>query len=225
MSYFYWKRREPLDKDTDPNHSHEPALPVDEQHALPVALHYTPNGATGASAVGDGAPLPVFVPDDAPPVTVVGRLTLIPPMLIPGITTGDALDANDAFGRAFPITVPRAGAIVNCLIHDLDDEGTATMTMHVFRSKPADAPVSDAAWTLSDNDNELYVGTVIFNNSSVPFIDGGNNFISRPDATSLPLWYVSPAGELWLHFQCAGTPTIAASNIPKVSLTIHEYET
>ena len=62
MSTFYWRRTEPPNKDADPNHLHEGAREVNEQHALPVGMYYTPHGAEEAVAVSGLQPLPTRLP-------------------------------------------------------------------------------------------------------------------------------------------------------------------
>ena len=71
MSTPYWKVHESADTDVEP-HAHPPALPVDEQHALPVSFYFVHDGTTEAVPIDEGNPLPVTL-IDTPLKTVKGR--------------------------------------------------------------------------------------------------------------------------------------------------------
>lgn len=63
MALIFWKRVEP----PDPAGSNEPALPVDERHALPTNLYFSPDGSEEPEGVSSSNPLPARIVDQ--PVT------------------------------------------------------------------------------------------------------------------------------------------------------------
>ena len=60
MSVPYWKSHETEDDSV----KHEPARPVDEQHALPVNIYFTPTGSSEAEAASSLNPVPVKIMAD-----------------------------------------------------------------------------------------------------------------------------------------------------------------
>ena len=148
-------------------------------------------------------------------VHVIGRLSLVT-YQIPEITAADAFDANDAFGLLAVVPVPKAGAIVNAVFHDPDNEGV-NKELWIFR-RPIVPTLSDAAFTFTDAENGHVIGVITF--STWKTATSGQIGLT-PD---LPLWYVAPAGNLYLQIKTIGVDNIAAGSMPSIDLTIQSYE-
>src|SRR3990167_9251130 len=69
---------------------------------------------------------------------------------IPGIATGDAFDAQDAFVTVGEFEVPVRGTIKTLIFYDYDDEGIAKTLL--LYDKNITATASDAALAPSDVD-------------------------------------------------------------------------
>lgn len=149
------------------------------------------------------------------PATVEGRLAYFGPFQVPGIAAADALDALDQMGTLITVQVPKKGAIVNCLFHDLDDEGI-TKELWIFRETPTLA-ASDAAFSLDDVSNRYVVGVLDFS----VFKDGVNNQIGK--TADLPLWYDAPDAKLYMGVKTNGADNIAAGSMPMISMVIERY--
>jgi hypothetical protein len=177
-------------------------VPTSERDPLPVAL--TGNSLSPVTQVA------------TPTIITAGRLYHVLPFEIPGIVAADAFDALDMFGAVFSLAVPKAGAIVKALFHDLDDEGLVK-NLWIFRQDPAAMPASDAAFSLTDAQNLIVSDVLQFG----LFRDGINNQIGY--TTELPCWYVAPNGFLWFAVQTPSADNIAAGSMPRLSLTIERY--
>ena len=158
------------------------------------------------------ADIPVEITN--PAVPIASRLHRIGPVVIPGITLADAFDALDQFGAAFPLTVPKAGIIRDAFFYDLSDQAI-NKTVWLFSARPTVA-ASDAAFALNDEDVLAAIGVLLFST----FRDGANGQLGI--TTNVPIYYTAPLGEIWCAVQTAGTDTIAAGNVPKLSLLIEE---
>lgn len=154
------------------------------------------------------------------PVIALGRLYRVPPFEIPGIAAADALDANDAFGSVFALAVPKAGAIVQAVFHDVDAEGI-NKELWLFLSDPTTRmAASDAAFSVNDLDNHALAGRPITFDT---WKDASAGKAGTP-SVDLPWWYVAPLGVLWCQFKTTGTDNIAAGSMPKLSLLIERYD-
>ena len=151
-----------------------------------------------------------------PLLPVRGGLYTTGKIRIPGITTGDAEDANDQFGSLIPFSVPKAGAIVNALYIDRDDEGIGK-ELWLFNGAFVTLAANDAAFALDDAGLALNVGVLTF----AVFKDAANGQIGV--TADLPLWYVAPEGLLWGAFKTLGADNIAAGSEPLIELIIEPY--
>lgn len=134
------------------------------------------------------------------------------PAEIPGITAGDAFDANDVFGTILKIKVPKSGVIYSATFWDFDYEGTQ-INLHIFKEDITQI-ASDAAWAPSDEDMQKLVTRLAF----VAFDGHTNSYTS--ELTNIGKGYNTPDGYFYIQAQCVGTPTIAAGKSPKVQLQI-----
>ena len=151
-------------------------------------------------------------------------MRFVGPIVIPGIALADAFDANDAMGTVFAVPVPKSGAIVQAIFHDLDDEGSDHV-LHIFGDRPATQPASDAVLDYTDLDNLLYRGRIRFLTATVAVQDLTSNQIGFGHTSDLPFWFA--AGEqrlLWMQAQALATDSIAAGNVPCVSFVIQVFE-
>ena len=132
---------------------------------------------------------------------------------IPGIGTGSAYAAGDAFWGKFQIGVPKRGTIITAIMVDPDDEGIAT---EVYLSQ-ADftATADNSAFTFSDT-AEAYTteGYLLFD----VWKDYGSVRVS--EASNVPKQYWAPTGRLYCQCVTRGAPNIAAGKIPRVMLRI-----
>ena len=136
------------------------------------------------------------------------------PIIIPGIATGDALDALDVVGGKFVIEVPRSGYILGARFYDLSDQGSA-IRLHLFNRDLTPA-ANDAAWSPTDYEviHELYVLT---------FQSNFEDEINSQFSTVLDLWpYSAPEGKLYcvLTTPAASTPTYTSPGEPRIQLII-----
>ena len=137
-------------------------------------------------------------------------------MEIPGIGTGVAYAAADAFGGKFPIPVPSKGIIQTAMMLDLDDEGIET-ELWLF-GEDFTATADNDPFAVSDADLpklEVVIGIVNFANVA-------NNQVGINNGLNLP--YIIPGGRFWCQCVTRGAPNIAAANIPRVSLRITDYK-
>lgn len=146
------------------------------------------------------------------PVQVINKTVRTGPTTIPGIGTGAAYAADDAFGRAFSVTVPRSGIIQAATFLDRDDEGIETDL--VLFNKPFTDTADNAAFTVSDADMENCIGTITF----ATFKNFALNQMSTAGAMGLA--YIAPERKLWIQAVTRGAPNIAAGAEPMISLVI-----
>lgn len=147
-------------------------------------------------------------------LTVVSKIARVGPLDIPGIVTGAAYTANDQMGSVLRLAVPKAGIIRDAFFYDLSDQAL-NKTLWVFRANPVLA-ADNAAFALDDVDIVNAEGVMLFST----WRDGVNGQLGI--TTNVPLYYTAPSGYLFLAVQTAGTDTIAAGNVPKLSLLIEE---
>lgn len=162
------------------------------------------------------------MPDGVPvtptgPVPVQGRIVTVGPLTVPGIGTGAAYAANDQFGSLLLIPVPKRGAIVKAVFHDLDDEGLGK-ELWLFNSPRITLAADNAAFSLADEDNLGLVDVLTF----AVFKDAVNNQLGITADT--PLWYAAPEGILWATVKTLGADNIAAGSLPALSFIIEVYD-
>lgn len=148
--------------------------------------------------------------------TIKAKVFRTPCIEIPGIGTGSAYAAGDAFGGKFAIQVPKKGCIEAAIMYDLDDEGIET-ELWLFR-EDFSATTDNSAFAVSDADLmnlEYVIGIQNFANA-------GNNQIGINSGLGLP--YEAPNGNLYCQCVTRGAPNIAAGNIPRVALAVLSYE-
>ncbi len=134
------------------------------------------------------------------------------PIEIPGIVTGDAFDANDCFGTAFTVKVPKSGIIYGANYYDLDDEAIQT-DLEIFNA-PITQVASDSAFAPTDTEILSHICEMRF----FEWDDHGSCQTSQIVNFGKP--YVCPSGLFYIQAVTRGTPTIAAGAIPKVQLFI-----
>ena len=146
---------------------------------------------------------------------VGGALFYLPPIVIPGITTADALDANDQMGSVLQIVVPKRGCITKALIFDPSDQGISA-EMWLFRQVPVLA-ASDSAFALADADLLNVIDVLTF----ATYKDAVNGQVALTADT--PCWYTAEGVSIWVAFKTLGTPTYTAGSMPQLSLLIERY--
>jgi len=182
LSTVYWKTREPADLEERELHKHEPARPVDEQHALPVGLYFTPDGTTEAVGVDEGNPMPVsmagLIAAIQEPVHYAGTAK-ITCAAAGNYLAGDVLSASatDTAGRAtyVPNLARTPGGIANfAAIRARCSEDAVLLAprFHWFSAAPAAADVEmddNAPFDLvTATGRGLHVGTFL-----------GSSFVDR----------------------------------------------
>ena len=115
MSVPYWKIHEPADDTT----THEPARPVDEQHALPVGIYVKPDDNEEAEEVTLTNPLPTRVREDVQSGNI--RALIPAPVAVSQTTTTLIVPANPA-RRSVLITQVTGAQLV--YLHIDDDVST-----------------------------------------------------------------------------------------------------
>lgn len=149
-------------------------------------------------------------------VVVANRLAPIPYKEIPGIGTGSAYTAADAFGTKFWFDVPKHGVIEAVVYLDMDDEGIET-EIWCF-NEDFDATTDNDAFAVSDIDLRKLVAVI----SIVKFANAANNQVGINNGLQLP--YTATSGKLYCQCVTRGAPNIAAANIPQITLRIIDYE-
>jgi len=134
------------------------------------------------------------------------------PVMIPGITAADALDAGDCMGIQFAVKVPRHGILQSALLLDFDDEGTQ-IDLELFKQQITQI-ANDAAWAPSDIDMLQFVTELSF----FAFDDHINGQSS--ELLNIGKAYTAPTGFLWIQAVTRSTPTIAAGASPRIQLHI-----
>ena len=130
---------------------------------------------------------------------------------VPGITAAAAHAAGDALGDKFTFDVPISGTITVAVLLDKDDEGIE-LDLVLF-TNDFTATADDSAFAISDVDLENFLTTITF----ATFKNYANNQTSA--AAALGLDYLAPKRKLWAQVVTRGASTIAAANMPMISLT------
>ena len=132
-------------------------------------------------------------------------------MPIPGIGTGAAYAAADAFGTKFAFNVPVEGTIANIIFHDFDDEGL--VKEFVLFNADFTGTADNSAFAVTDDDLRKCIGVVIVN-------DYKNYGVNQLGQGTPALTYVAPAGQLWCQVVTQGADNIAAGSIPEFFMVI-----
>lgn len=134
--------------------------------------------------------------------------------VIPGIGTGAAYVAGDAFGDVFTFVVPVTGFIHGIVFHDLSNLKIAK-TLFLY-----DAPVTATA------DNAAYApsGTALRQCVGVISIGAGDFYAANANAVAvkegLNIRYEAPQGKLWCQIRTEGADTVVAGALPSVKLKV-----
>ena len=144
----------------------------------------------------------------------LGGPYVTPPMTVPGLTTGSAYAANDAFGTLFWYDVPKRGVINAAFYYDLDNEKIAKEFV-----------LSPVMFTPTANDSAFApVGGEIKNFITIRITAGdfgtGFNANAIGQVSGLGIPYVAPEGRLWCQLITRGVDNIAAGSLPRVALAI-----
>lgn len=134
---------------------------------------------------------------------------------IPGIGTGSAYAAADAFGTAFALQgLPTRGTISTVVFLDHDDEGI-NKDLVLFQAEFT-GTADNSAFAVSDDDLRNVVGVIRIANWF--------NFGSNQVGMSTPALYYSTrpesASTMYGQFVTRGTDNIAAANIPEFFFTV-----
>ena len=139
------------------------------------------------------------------PVFVTGQIE------IPGIGTGAAYAAGDAFGNKFVFKVPKEGTIANVVFIDKDDEGLNKEL--VLFNKDFGQTGDNQAFSPGDPDLHDSIGAV----SIETWYDYALNQLGMATPA---LSYVAPEGQLYAQMLTRGADNIAAGAIPRIYLVI-----
>lgn len=144
--------------------------------------------------------------------TVVGKTFVTDVFTIPGVGAAAAYADLDAFGVAFPITVPASGVIQSAVYYDLDDEGLQ-VDLWFLSDKPT-TQTDNAALTFNDREVQTVHGRVQF----TTFADATNNQFSN--LNNIGLAYVQPNRVMWVQAQTRGALNIALGSEPRFKIVI-----
>jgi hypothetical protein len=136
----------------------------------------------------------------------------IGPYDFPGITSADALDANDQVGTILAISVPTDFRIDKAYLIDPSDQAAAAQVW-LFKANPTLA-ASDAAFALADADLSKVIGVL----TTGTYLDATNGQLA-PLAT-LPMRCVCPTGVLYAALKTTGTPTYTTPAWPQLYMEI-----
>ena len=150
-------------------------------------------------------------------VSVGGKTKTITMDPIPGIGTGSAYTAADAFGTKFKLPgvsrLPGLGwAVASALLLDRDDEGLETEI--VLFNADFTATADNAAFDVSDGDLAKVVGTI---NIST-FRNWASNQLGIATTVGLYGNTMESSTDLWAQCVARGAPNIAAANLPGLVL-------
>ena len=140
-----------------------------------------------------------------PSIVVTNRVT------VPGIGTGSAYAAGDAFGTRFVFEVPPKGTITRAIFIDKDNEGIQKDI--VMFSREFTETADNAAFDPSDVDMTSHLGVASVN----VFYDFGSN---RGGEAVPDLEYSLPDGRIYCQIVTKGADNIAAGAIPEVYLVV-----
>ena len=138
---------------------------------------------------------------------------------VPGIGTGSAYAAGDAFGTQFTVAVPAYGRIEEVQFVDRDDEGLAK-TVLLFHSGIAQT-ADNSALSVSAADAVKSLGHIEI--EAADFVDMG---ASREATTRLARGkrYHCPDGLMTVQLQTRGADNIAANMAPLIRFLITPLE-
>lgn len=149
--------------------------------------------------------------------TLAGALHVFSPVSysqqiqVPGIGTGSAYAADDAFGTAFELLVPNEGTISHVYFLDFDDEGIQKDV--VFFRKSFTGTADNSAFAVSDADLRNCIGVA----KIITFVNFANNQVGYATPS---LSYVLPTGRLYCQIVTRGADNIAAGVIPEIFVVV-----
>jgi hypothetical protein len=178
-------------------------------------LYLRKGGLNLPEKVSADNPLPVSIYGDLMPA-VAGR-TVTRVMQVPGVGTGAAYEAGDAFGTLMTfqdVFRPEkcSGVIVSAFLIDLDDEGLQKDVV-VFE-KNVTGVADNAAFAPTDLDMLSCRGAF----SITSFVNLGSNQIGT--ANNINLWMTSSDQHLRVWLVTQGADNIAAGSVPWIGLVV-----
>lgn len=187
---------------------------------MPTLLIQRGKGNRDYQEVGPAYPLQVEVrqTEDSAELVTTSHVYQTEPLLIPGIGTGAAYAAGDAFGTKFYFTVPIEGVISNVVLLDFDDEGIQKDL--VLFKEDFTATADNSAFSVSDGDLANCIGAVSVNTF---YNFGANQLGTGTPAFGYNLTKASNNGNtarLWCQVVTQGADNIAAGSIPKLFLVV-----
>lgn len=173
-------------------------------------------GREGAKETTDENPFPVQIiqSHNLPPVS--GR-TITRVVKVPGIGTGAAYTAGEAFGTPFRFNnvfdaQKKSGTVVGAFILDLDDEGIQ-VDIPLF-TRRITATTDNNAFAVTDNDLMYCRGVV----SITEFFNW--NVCQFGQRTGLSLWIQGESAHLETQLVIQGAANIAAGKEPYIGLIV-----
>ena len=133
------------------------------------------------------------------------------PLTVPGIVTGAAYAAGDAFGTKFGLRAPKEGVIATANFLDHDNEGLPK-ELWLLRADFT-GTADNAAFALTDGDLSKVVGVIVFDT----FRAANAN---RVGGATPALYYKAPSGLLYCQFVTRGADNIAAEKLPEFYLVV-----
>jgi len=142
------------------------------------------------------------------------RIAICPevPVMIPGITAADALDANDCMGLIVVLKVPKSGIIQSALLVDPDDEGLQ-IDLEIFKA-PIAQVANDAAFAPTDDESFNFVTEINFDT----YNDHG--VFQTAEVKNIGTAYNAPNGKFFIQAVTRGAHNIAAGASPRYQLQI-----
>lgn len=131
---------------------------------------------------------------------------------VPGIGTGAAYAANDAFGLHGRFKCPKKWRIDQVTFQDISDQGIAKY-IALFSGVPV-AQTDNAALDVVDLDGLQCIGFIPI--STADFLDMGSSRIAQ--VTNLGILVDCPLGYIWYQFRTESTDTITAGQMPRFQL-------
>ena len=156
----------------------------------------------------------VFLTGQERPMVVHARLIRTPHQVVTGVISGAAYADGDALGTRFTVSVPTAGTIRTVLLTDMDKEALS-VSMLMF-DKAFDGGTDNAAFDLTDNDREAWVGSLSVTN----FESLNDNALGLARGA----WdYVAPQGQIWIQALTRGAQNLSAGTDYGVSFVIEDH--
>jgi hypothetical protein len=171
-------------------------------------IHIVDEGGRDKGAIGDTLPFPTKLVGTS---LAAGPTFRTQRIQVPGIGTGTAYAAADAFGTQFTVEVPNDGVISTIVFFDLDDEGIQKDI--VLFDKDFTATADNSAFAVNDDDILRCIGVASVNT----YFNFANNQIG---VATPALAYTAPEGRLWGQLVTRGTDDIAANNLPQLYMVI-----